>query len=189
MKKEEWSKLIGHGIREDTYILLERMRGGEKYDDVIKDIDNNREKYHIKKYTALSKKETVEKYLLIANNAGINEEKIKLNNIENKHGIYGIYVNNILIYIGKTTTSFKARFQQHKYFMNVEKNKDYLYQILKCAKQNNQTITLKPLIVVEDLKVQYPIKDRDLDAMELALITLYKPQCNIEGRIKNYRFF
>ena len=86
MKKEEWSKLIGHGIREDTYILLERMRGGEKYDDVIKDIDNNREKYHIKKYTALSKKETVEKYLLIANNAGIDKEKIKLNNIENKHG-------------------------------------------------------------------------------------------------------
>ena len=111
MKKEEWSKLIGHGIREDTYILLERMRGGEKYDDIIKDIDNNREKYHIKKYTALSKRETVEKYLLIANNAGIDEEKVKLNNIENKHGIYGIYINNILIYIGKTTTSFKVRFQ------------------------------------------------------------------------------
>lgn len=189
MKKEEWSKLIGHGIREDTYILLERMRGGEKYDDIIKDIDNNREKYHIKKYTALSKRETVEKYLLIANSAGVDEEKVKSNNIENKHGIYGIYINNILIYIGKTTTSFKVRFQQHKYFMNVEENKDYLYQILKCAKQNNQIITLKPLIIVEDLKVQYPIKDRDLDAMELALITLYKPQCNIEGRIKNYRFF
>ena len=176
MLKAEWEKIVGHGI-----ILLERMRGGEKYDDIIKDIDNNREKYHIKKYTALSKRETVEKYLLI----GADEEKVKSNNIENKHGIYGIYINNILIYIGKTTTSFKVRFQQHKHFMNVEENKDYLYQILKCAKQNNQIITLKPLIIVEDLKVQYPIKDRDLDAMELALITLYKPQCNI----KNYRFF
>ena len=87
------------------------MRIGEKYDDIIKDINNNREKYHIKKYTVLSKKETIEKYLLIANNVGVEEEEIKLNNIEKKHGIYGIYIDNILIYIGKTTTSFKVRSQ------------------------------------------------------------------------------
>jgi hypothetical protein len=34
---------------------------------------------------------------------------------------------------------------------------------------------LKPLIIVENLKTDFNITVRDLEAMELALITLYKP--------------
>ena len=34
--------------------------------------------------------------------------------IEKKHGVYGIYLGDILLYIGETTVDFKTRFQQHK---------------------------------------------------------------------------
>lgn len=67
-------------------------------------------------------------------------------------------------------------------------DKTELYKILQSAKESNRTIMLKPLIIVENLKTDFNITVRDLEVMELALITLYKPQCNIEGLKKEYVF-
>ena len=68
MKKEEWEKIIGHNIRNDTYLILERMSCGEEYDEVIEDLENNREKYKIKSDTCLVKLKTIQEYLQKAEN-------------------------------------------------------------------------------------------------------------------------
>ena len=49
-------------------------------------------------------------------------------------------------------------------------------------------ITLKPLINIKDLKVKGIIRNRDIEAMELALIQLYQPICNIQGIKQDYEF-
>ena len=38
-------------------------------------------------------------------------------NIERCTGIYGIYVNDELVYIGKTLNSFAKRFDNHNYYI------------------------------------------------------------------------
>lgn len=45
---------------------------------------------------------------------------------------------------------------------------------------------MKPLIAIEELKVDNGVSPRDIKAMELALITLYQPICNVEGIYTNY---
>ena len=117
------------------------------------------------------------------------EEKEKYQTKENKNnqsGVYGIYIDNELVYIGETCRSFKERFSQHKY--NLETSDLYLYRLLRKAKEEGKKITLQPLIIREELFVKGEIKDRDIKAMELGLINLYKPKCNIEGKLKLYQF-
>lgn len=44
------------------------------------------------------------------------EDKIKLNKKDKMkgHGIYGIYMNDKLVYIGETIRTFEERFREHK---------------------------------------------------------------------------
>jgi hypothetical protein len=63
MLKTEWEKIIGHIIRNDTYILLERMSNNENYNDIIEDIEKDRSKYNIKDSYILTKEETIREYL------------------------------------------------------------------------------------------------------------------------------
>ena len=60
------------------------------------------------------------------------------------------------MYIGKTTTSFKTRFNSHK--SNLSTSDTYLYRTLRVAKSLGATIKLVPLIVVENLKIDNIIK-------------------------------
>lgn len=46
-----------------------------------------------------------------------------------KYGIYGIWFDNELVYIGKTRTSFQKRFSSHKSGMKYQG--DYLYQQMR----------------------------------------------------------
>lgn len=221
MLKAEWEKIIGHSIRNDTYILLERMSNNENYNDIIEDIEKDRSKYDIKDSYILTKEKTIKEYLSLTKLSQQKEEQqiikrevprkykvikkkipgqVEESSVKKRrqikdplyyqHGIYGIYIDNILIYIGKTNKNFGTRFGQHKQFMNSRnfEDKTELYKILQSAKESNRTIMLKPLIIVENLKTDFNITVRDLEAMELALITLYKPQCNIEGLKKEYVF-
>lgn len=191
MEKIQWEEIYGKRIRTDTYIFLERMSNGEKYEDIREDIDNNRKKYGIKEDICLIKKETLIEKLKQAG-IEVDEEGIvkKKHNskipIEQKNsGIYGIYVEEQLVYIGKTTVNFRTRFLQHKRnVLDGEKGKLYSY-LRKCHEAGKQII-MKPLIAVEELKVDRGVTPRDIKAMELALITLYQPICNIEGIYTNY---
>lgn len=191
MEKSQWEEICGKKIRTDTYIFLERMSNGEKYEDIREDIDNNREKYGIKTTIYLTKKETLIERLKQAG-IEIDEEgnikkkrKSKVPPEQKNSGIYGIYVENKLVYIGKTTVNFRTRFLQYK--RNVLDGEDSkLYNYLRKCHESGAQIIMKPLIAVEELKVDRGITARDIKAMELALITLYQPICNVEGIYTNY---
>ena len=184
LTKKQWEQIIDHSIRNDTFLALNRILfNNEKYEDVIKDLDKNREKYNIKKYTNLVQEKTINKYIeLYKQHIEVKkEEEIDINKAT---GIYGIYIDEELVYIGKTTTSFKTRFNSHK--SNLFTSDTYLYRTLRVAKSLGATIELVPLIVVENLKIDKPLKNRDINMMELALIELYQPKCNIQGRLSLY---
>lgn len=63
MLKAEWEKIVGHSIRNDIYILLERMSNNEIYNDIIEDIEKDRSKYDIKDSYILTKEKTIREYL------------------------------------------------------------------------------------------------------------------------------
>ena len=104
-------------------------------------------------------------------------------------GVYGIYVNDKLVYIGSTTRSFDVRFKEHRGRML---DKDWegqpkLYQRLREAFERGDRIQLIPLVEVERMKKKGKgISKRDLAIMELAFISCYLPECNIEGVEKPY---
>lgn len=102
-----------------------------------------------------------------------------------KGGIYGVFIDNKLVYIGKTNRDFKTRFNEHKAALENQDNEQYLYKYLL---QQDGVISFKPLIKIEDIKAKEEITNRDLEAMELGLITLYQPYCNIQGRLQEYKF-
>lgn len=107
------------------------------------------------------------------------------------YGIYGIYIENELVYIGKTIVNFNERFNQHKLAMNDISNNLPIYKELRMAKQMNKNIYLRPLIDLSELKVEhhnYEFSNKEIECMEMALIIILKPKCNVEGVYKLYRF-
>lgn len=59
-----------------------------------------------------------------------------------------------------------------------------LYKIL----DKDKDIEFRPLIRVKDIKVEGELTTRDIESMELALITLYQPVGNYQGVKNNYVF-
>ena len=185
--KKEWEKIIGHSIRNDTYLVLERIQNNETYEEIIDDLAKNREIYHINLATPLVKFKTVKSYLSLINEKIEDQKELPPNrrkNSFNSGGIYGIYDNDELIYIGQTR-KFSDRFSQHKSGFKYEDKPLYIY--MRKQKENGHILSIKPIIDIEKINVE-SISRRDLEAMELALITLYKPKCNYEGVIIPYEF-
>lgn len=103
--------------------------------------------------------------------------------IEKKSGVYGIYVNGELVYIGSTTRTFGVRFIEHRERMikGYKKQKN-LYDYLRQRFAEGANIQLIPMVVIEDLKIKGKcITKRDVKIMELAFINFYLPRCNVEG--------
>ena len=81
------------------------------------------------------------------------------------------------------TITFANRFKQHK--EGIKKGKGmFLYEQLH--NEPTEDIEMKPIIKIEDLKVEGTIEDRDIGSMELALIALYQPKFNRAGIVCNY---
>lgn len=141
----------------------------------------------INRFNDLRRKENIKENELIEEKEIINEEH---NDWEDKTGIYGIYIDDKLIYIGKTTVSFKDRFKTHKRNMDNNNDSMYIYKLLKDAKNNKHSIQMRPIIILENLQMIHKkhINSKELNCMELALITAYNPIGNIEGRLKPYTF-
>lgn len=101
-------------------------------------------------------------------------------------GIYGIYQDGVLVYIGKTQRSFEERWKEHLDVINgvKEQSNMVLYKIL----DKDKDIEFRPLIRVKDIKVEGELTTRDIESMELALITLYQPVGNYQGVKNNYVF-
>jgi hypothetical protein len=71
------------------------------YQDAYSEVDKHRSKYRVDKDTCLVTETTIKKYYpKIRKYLGIPRVE------EKPYGIYGIYVDNNLIYIGMTMTSF-----------------------------------------------------------------------------------
>lgn len=108
--------------------------------------------------------------------------------------IYGIYVNEELWYVGKTTRALKKRFLEHKRNMenvrkgNYEGSQYEFYSALVDAKDLGQNINMRVLIDTNEVMVNKEIYDYDLQWMELGLISALKPKYNIEGIKKEYKF-
>ena len=117
-------------------------------------------------------------------------ERIK---IENCTGIYGLYLDEELVYIGKTIQSFSMRYRQHKHFVDFPNDSETQYEMyyeLAAALALGRTLQLRPIFVVETARYNslYTITNRDLESMEFALISMLQPRFNVEGRRKPYRY-
>ena len=106
---------------------------------------------------------------------------------ENKRGVYGIFIDNKLVYIGSTYISFKKRFLAHKNSINED---ELLYRELKKAIKENKKVRFLPLVIIEelDMKNKRTINEKELRCMELALITTFQPCYNILGVTKPFVF-
>lgn len=105
--------------------------------------------------------------------------------------VYGIWVSNDktgyseLVYIGSTTQQLADRFQQHKERLENPnyKRQPKLYNALRWYKINGFQIRLEQMIDVNELKY-HPDKmwtKRDLQMLEFALISYFKPKLNVAG--------
>lgn len=129
-------------------------------------------------------KDTIIKYL-----QGCQREKFgkewerKLPQNRKDRGIYGIYYKDELVYIGKTNVTFEKRFAQH--WEGIHQGQGmYLYEQLH--KEDWDMIIMKPIISLYDIKIREELSNRDIESMELALITLYKPKYNKAGVTGDY---
>lgn len=106
--------------------------------------------------------------------------------VEKRSGIYGIYKDDKLVYIGYTSRDFQDRFKEHRNIIygkeEAPKNMK-LYSII----HKGENLCMKELICKNDVKCE-DLTERDLKAMELALITLYQPEGNLQGVTMNYKF-
>ena len=108
-------------------------------------------------------------------------------------GVYGIYVDNELVYIGKTTQGFQKRFYQHKHLIDFPDDSETQYDMyyeLAVARAQGKKVQLLPLIIAEYIPYDslYTLNNRDLESMEFALIWCYRPKYNICGRAKPYKY-
>ena len=101
---------------------------------------------------------------------------------QKEKGIYGIYYKDELIYIGNTSKSFQERFNQH--LASLGSNSQYLYTYLKELKAQPEDLSMKPLYISNDDRVNA----YGLSCIELAFIKFFQPKGNLAGRTQTYQF-
>lgn len=108
----------------------------------------------------------------------------KINEIMSEGGIYGIYENDELVYIGMTMRNFQTRWNEH-----LENIKEQTYELpLYHLINPDNKITFKILLNKKYMFSNSEITRRDLEAMEFALIQEHQPKYNFAGRNQPYRF-
>lgn len=100
------------------------------------------------------------------------------------YGVYGIYKDDELIYVGSTMREFDIRFKEHLKNINEKSTELYLYSLLN----KNDNIYFVKFIDVAQLKTNRELGRQDVEAMELALISVYKPRGNLAGNSYEFKF-
>lgn len=199
---EEMNRLIGTNIRNDTYYILWRIIDyKESYIEARKYVIDHWEELKISKriietqsiVTIKRIKEIIDNYNLKAYDGsdiilGEEEPKKKKNSSnkkkekkEKEYGIYGIYINNKLVYIGMTANSFGERFSNYKtQIQNPSRKIEYM---MVNAKQNGKMVEMRPLIVNNEF---VSISEVELKKIEYSLIKILQPEGNLEGTVLPY---
>lgn len=99
------------------------------------------------------------------------------------YGVYGIYKDGALMYIGSTMRDFQVRFEEHIQNIEMKNNELYIYSLL-----DDGDISFKKLIDVATLKTNSQITRRDVESMELGLIALYAPPGNVAGKCSEFKY-
>ena len=187
---EEVNQYLGRIIRKDTYLFMMRMINGEDYATIRADLDANREKYGIKDTIDLAKEATCFDYIrkLSEVYGPMNKEEDEESTEDwwNHKGIYGICADDKIIYVGSTTQSFKEIYKRHlTAFKHPKKDEQYLYRVMRNKKEVGCYIHLICLVDFDELKLKngQELRDRDINAMVLALIKVYNPVGNVCGRL------
>ena len=108
----------------------------------------------------------------------------KRNKKKKEGGIYGMYENGELVYIGMTLRKFEDRWQEHLDNIAAHNNKlDFYKYVSKDSK-----IEFKKLIQIKNLQANVELTKRDIEAMEFALIQEHQPKYNLAGRTMKYIF-
>lgn len=107
-------------------------------------------------------------------------------------GIYGIYVDDELIYVGLTYTCFSKRFQYHSEKLNSKyiTSQKALYEYMRQALSEGKKVQMRPIIALQDLTMSDHVclTLHDLEVMEMTTIALYRPKLNVVGLVTNYKF-
>lgn len=110
--------------------------------------------------------------------------------------IYGIYVGQDLVYVGKTTRDLRKRYLEHKRHIEQMNKGTYdgtqydLYFALAEAMSNGKSVRIEPILTMNDIMTEKEINGIDLQIMELALISYLKKNnklLNQEGVSKPYK--
>lgn len=101
--------------------------------------------------------------------------------LNNNGGIYGIYYNNELLYVGKTNQPFQTRFSQHK--IEIKSNQIHTQFYNYCRQKN---ISINDLILIPLFECNdCPLSNEQLECLETNYINKYKPLCNERKINKN----
>lgn len=105
---------------------------------------------------------------------------------DKSYGIYGMYRNDELIYIGYTMKSFEKRWNEHMVAIKnkIPRQQLYVYGLIEWGDE----IDFKVLIDAQGIETNEPLTERDWQCMELALIQMYQPEGNLAGRTYEYKF-
>lgn len=191
---EEVNQYLGRTIRKDTYLFMMRMINGEDYATIRADLDANREKYGIKTTTDLAREATCFNYIRELSEAyGPMNEEEKEESTDgwwSHKGIYGICADDKIIYVGSTIQSFKEIYKRHlSAFNHPKKDEQYLYKVMRNKKDAGCYIHLICLVDFDELELKngQELRERDINAMVLALIKVYDPVGNVCGRLAPFK--
>ena len=105
-----------------------------------------------------------------------------------RYGVYGIYVNNELVYIGMTMRDFEKRWQEHINKIKSGSNELYFYKQLQ---KYDEEVKLHFKILVdasEKVIDKKSFSEDEVKSMEYALIKVLKPKYNLAGNTYDYHW-
>lgn len=101
-------------------------------------------------------------------------------------GVYGIFENEELIYVGETIQSFLDRFRAHAKCVKENSSSNKMYNYI-CKNFEENKFYMRPLVEIDSrIKLDNNLSLRDIQAIEFGFITCFRPKFNIMGISKNY---
>lgn len=188
----------------------------QRIEDLREYLDNNRELIDNKTWSIVKTETVIKRYttyftktdsqeavsLNVADIKEKNEDCYNFNSLvenysirkvsqdwDSKTGVYGIFIDGKIVYVGSTRSSFRQRFMGHRTSLKNPSLK--IHYAIKEALDNKKEIEFRPLIIIEDLEYEgrdSSISRMELKSMELALITVLKPKYNVEGKIVPFHY-